>query len=153
MFRIEADFDLNAINAYIEEEAKAFLDDLLQDWRKAGKRHIDTLKAKTKFGPDDKSTFNNITFNLRSSIGYLIIYDGEIIEDYFPVVGGATEGAETGKAWAAEVRLQINEHEGIQMVIVAGMEYAVYVQTKGYDVITFATETELPKILMEEINR
>lgn len=164
MFSIEADFDFQGINAHIEKESNAFLLDLLEDWRAAGKRHVDNIKAKTKYtdatflgsikgSKTDKSTFNNITYNLRSSIGYLIIYNGEIIEDYFPVVGGATEGAEVGRAWAREVSYVANEHEGIQMIIVAGMEYAVFVQSKGYDVIDHATETQLPKILMEEINR
>lgn len=154
MFRIESNFDFNAINAFIDQESQAFLDALLEDWRRAGKRHIDNIKANIKIPGDksNKTTFNNITFNLRSSIGYLLIYDGEIIEDYFPVVGGATEGAEVGKAWAREVGVEVNEHSGIQMIIAAGMEYAVFVETKnGYDVITFVTEGQLPKILMEEI--
>lgn len=150
MLSITPEFDMNAIDRYIQEQGKAFLDGLMEDYRRAGRKHVEKIRAKVKFGPEDKSTFGNITWNLRSSIGYIILYNGEIIEDYFPVLQGGTEGAETGKRWAEEVGLMVKE-DGVQLVIVAGMDYAVFVQSKGYDVIDFASEQELPKILMEEI--
>lgn len=152
MYRIEANFDLNAINGYIQEQADLFLNNLLEDWRNAGKKHIDNIreKVRTGKGPGQPSFYNH-TFDLRSSIGYLLIYNGEIIEDYFPIVGGSSIGAETGKAWAREVGLLINERDGIQMIIAAGMDYAIYVESKGYDVISFTTEVELPKLLKQEI--
>lgn len=154
MFSIVPDFNMSEINAYIEQESKAFLDGLLADWRRAGKKHVEAIRNNIKIPGDsgNKSTFDNHTWNLRSSIGYIIIYDGEIIEDYFPVLNGGSEGAEAGKAWAQEVGVYVNEGEGIQMIIIAGMEYAVFVQSKGYDVIDFVSETQLPKILMEEMN-
>ncbi|RYF26558.1 MAG: hypothetical protein EOO42_01265 [Flavobacteriales bacterium] len=139
------------MNNYIEQEAKMFFDNLLQKFRDAGKKHVDAIRSKSKFGPLDNSTFGNITFNLRSSIGYLIIYNGEIVEDYFPIIGGGSKGAETGKSWAREVGLLVNEYQGIQLVVVAGMEYGIFVESKGFDVISLASETELPKIIKEAI--
>ncbi|MBB6126961.1 hypothetical protein [Mucilaginibacter lappiensis] len=78
---------------------------------------------------------------MRSSIGYLIIYNGEIIETYFPPLETGEEGSTTGEDYAREIAALIDMHEGIQLVIVAGMEYAVLVERTGYqgkqrDVIT-----------------
>lgn len=151
MFSIEPEFSGDFIDKLVDSDMKVWFDELLKDWRRAGKKHVDMIRKKTKMHETDKSTFGNITWNLRSSIGYLIIFDGEIIEEYFPVAGPGAEGAIIGVDWAREVGLQINEYEGIQMVIAAGMEYAVFVEDKNFDVISFSTLSVLPEILELEM--
>lgn len=149
MISIEADFTNEDLDAMINGDLDTWFDALMEDFRTAGRKFVELVRAKTKMSPGDHSTFGNITWNLRSSIGYLIIYNGEIVEEYFPVVGGGDEGSVVGKEWAEEVGLLVRELDGVQMVIAAGMEYAVFVEDKGFDVISYASETVLPKMLLE----
>lgn len=81
------------------------------------------------------------TANLRSSIGYVIVVDGEIakMSTFEPVKGmdgDGTQGAQEGKAFAE--RLVAEYPHGIVLIVVAGMKYAEYVQRKGYDVTVSA---------------
>ena len=76
-------------------------------------------------------TYQDQTGNLRSSIGYIIARDGMIIQEN---VEGKPEGLAKAKGVAREV-LRENS-KGFILIVVAGMEYAAAVESKGYDVIT-----------------
>ena len=79
--------------------------------------------------------FTDRTGNLRSSIGFKVFVGGNAVsEDYKQVLGGA-EGMARGKALADEVGARCGENQ-IMLVVTAGMEYAVYVESKGRDVIS-----------------
>lgn len=138
MFSIKADFNPADVQAYIQEQTESWLRSLMEPFRITGKDLVTRARAKTR----DDGGFGNITWNLRSSIGYLLIYNGEVVETYFPPLKSGGEGATTGDQYAREIATLINLHEGIQLVIVAGMEYAVLVERHGYgahgrkDVIT-----------------
>lgn len=80
--------------------------------------------------------FNDRTGNLRSSIGYLIMKDGELVTDDFEESQRGTDkttGRSKGLEYAKEVSVSM---KGYLLVVVAGMEYAMYVEGLGYDVIT-----------------
>lgn len=84
-----------------------------------------------------RANFKDRTGNLRSSIGYVISYDGEIVsESSFETVKGGEEGARTGKAFAE--RLAKEHNKDLVLIVVAGENYARYVANKGYDVIDSA---------------
>lgn len=77
-------------------------------------------------------TYIDETGNLRSSIGYSVVKNGKAIS--FKV-----QGTGEGKIEAADfVNQKISELEqqGIYLIVFAGMEYALYVEAKGYDVLT-----------------
>ena len=76
-------------------------------------------------------TYHDQTGNLRSSIGYIIARDGNILQEN---VEGKSEGKTQAKKIAEEV-LKENK-KGFVLICVAGMEYAAAVESKGYDVIT-----------------
>ena len=76
-------------------------------------------------------TYKDQTGNLRSSIGYIIARDGNIIQEN---IEGKAEGRAQAKETANEV-LRENK-KGFVLIVVAGMEYAAAVESKGYDVIT-----------------
>lgn len=147
MYRLllDSDLDTGAINEFIESEADAWFQNLVTDYKDAAKKFVDRIRAKTKL----EGSFGNITWNLRSSIGYLLIYAGETIDTYFPVLSTGAEGAAKGLAWAQEVANLINEHSGIQLIIVAGEEYAVFVEAKDIDVITHASKGFPAELLAE----
>ena len=76
-------------------------------------------------------TYQDQTGNLRSSIGYIVAKDGAIIQEN---VQGKAEGVAQARNIAREV-LRDNS-KGFILIVVAGMEYACAVESKGYDVIT-----------------
>ncbi|GAH74567.1 unnamed protein product, partial [marine sediment metagenome] len=76
-------------------------------------------------------TYKDQTGNLRSSIGYIIARDGNIIQEN---IEGKAEGRAQAKEIANEVLRENNK--GFVLIVVAGMEYAAAVESKGYDVIT-----------------
>lgn len=87
-------------------------------------------------------SYNDITGNLRSSIGYAIIKNG------VPVTVGATEafsgtkgdgsaGIAQGQAFLKKIAGRYSR--GIALIVVAGMNYAVYVESIHHkDVLTSA---------------
>ncbi len=79
--------------------------------------------------------FTDRTGNLRSSIGFKVFVGGNAVqEDYRQVLDGS-DGMAKGKALADSVGARCGEHQ-ILLVVTAGMEYAVYVESKGRQVIT-----------------
>lgn len=80
------------------------------------------------------NSYKDQTGNLRSSIGYVIAVDGEIVQmSSFDTVKEGREGSRGGKEYA--MQLVRNFPHGIVLIVVAGMNYASYVSAKGYDVL------------------
>ena len=87
-------------------------------------------------------TYKDRTANLRSSTGYAIIVDGRVFKkssfakessqgEQHP--GTVYDGAEKGSAFLDDL---IGDFPtGIALIMVAGMNYAAYVQDYGYDVL------------------
>lgn len=80
------------------------------------------------------NSYKDQTGNLRSSIGYVVAVDGEVIQSSsFEVVKDGADGSRDGKSYALDLVKQFPE--GIVLIVVAGMNYASYVSAKGYDVL------------------
>lgn len=97
--------------------------------------------------------YKNITNNLRSSIGYIIVKNGKILQKLgFNNVGIAKyneEGAEIGENLALKLATE-QPVDKYSLIVVAGMNYAIYVESKGYNVLTSSEELikrELPKMV------
>lgn len=75
------------------------------------------------------------TGNLRSSIGYVVCEDGRPVyqSEFAKVRDTAEEGPQMGLDLALRVA---GETSGLALVVVAGMDYAVYVADKGYNVLS-----------------
>ena len=80
-------------------------------------------------GAFPKGDYTDRTANLRSSIGFVVLKDGEVLED--GLTGDSPEGVAAAKSAVAQL-----PKSGYQLIGVAGMEYASYVEAKGYNVIT-----------------
>lgn len=85
------------------------------------------------------NTYKDQTNNLRSSIGFILYDRGELVTEKFGMAGIGVEGDGSkgiveGKRIAEEAAK--THPEALIGVIVAGMEYALYVEAKGYDVLT-----------------
>lgn len=89
--------------------------------------------------------FKDRTANLRSSIGYAVYYDGQqVTGSYEGTPEGTTEGQTLADKAAEGTR-------GFALVVTAGMYYAVYVESKGRDVLTTA-EQKAGEWLENELN-
>ena len=78
------------------------------------------------------------TGNLRSSIGYAVILNGKIIQmGIGDVVKTGDKGNSKGEEFLTE-RIKKAQKRGIQLIVTAGMNYAEYVEAKGYNVLTSA---------------
>lgn len=94
---------------------------------------------------------------LLSSSGYEVFKDGVAIHTAFEAASGAessaaSTGMKSGKTLAEKVG---SETKGLSLVVVAGMNYAVYVESKGYNVISSAehlAQRELPRMLSELVS-
>lgn len=90
--------------------------------------------------------FEDQTGNLRSSIGYAVFVDGVAVHSFYDEIKGGAIGAKAGQELATKVGEQTS---GVCLVVTAGMNYALHVESRGRDVIASAeqmAERELPKI-------
>ncbi|MVM35264.1 hypothetical protein GO755_34905 [Spirosoma sp. HMF4905] len=107
-------------------------------------------------------TYRDQTGNLRNSIGYVIVRNGEILKSNFQQSvtnrnpkTGRFESGKTGTQVAKELANQlINDFasEGWGLIVVAGMNYALAVESRGLDVLTTAEQlakSELPNLLRQ----
>ena len=86
---------------------------------------------------------------MRNSIGYVIAYDGEIIEYGFKKSAEITDK----KAFLADYKIQeMIGDSGFDLIIVAGMNYARPVENRGYDVLS-STEKYLKREVQTKIRR
>lgn len=94
---------------------------------------------------------------LLSSTGYEVFVDGVAIHSQFDAASGAeSNAAETGIKSGQSIAESIGKGtNGIALVVVAGMNYAAYVEAKGYNVLSSAehlAERELPRMLEKLIS-
>ncbi len=75
-----------------------------------------------------KGDYQDQTANLRSSIGYFILRDNEQVD-------GST-GTSKGQMAARRVLNELPPKSGYRLIGVAGMEYASFLESKGYNVIS-----------------
>lgn len=79
--------------------------------------------------------YKDHTGNLRSSIGYIIVKDGDVISENYQLSDKGTDrhtGLNQGRRMVKEIAETFPN--GFVLVAVAGMEYAICVEAKGYDV-------------------
>lgn len=84
-----------------------------------------------------KADFTDRTGNLRSSIGFILLLNGvPIVEDFEPSINGTDKvtGELSGQELALSVAAEFQS--GYALIVVAGMEYAAAVESKGLDVLT-----------------
>lgn len=90
----------------------------------------------------ESGQYNDITGNLRSSIGYVVLYDGKVVQQSTEKVFSGEQGnGEAGPPAAKALlkKLQTKFPYGITLVVCAGMNYAAYVENIYHkDVLTSA---------------
>ena len=141
----KAAFTMNDVKAHMDKAKQGFEESLLDEFRRTGDQFIADARS--------IRTYQDQTGNLRSSIGYALFKDGQMLEQTFPG-GDVTGSGGTLAKWVAN-----SYKRGYLLVVVAGMFYAQYVEAKSYDVLTgssYAAETNIKarvKKLFDMLNR
>lgn len=117
------------IKAYIDETIERINRAIIYNFQYVGERCVNVARQ--------SNAYKDRTGNLRSSIGYVIVKDGKVIsESPFQIVKDGQEGKEEGQDYAKKLAKQYPE--GITLIVVAGMDYAAHVASKGKDVVDSA---------------
>ena len=137
-----------SIKKDIEPDLDFFIEENIGELKKALKyigsefvanaRKKTKIKSKNKVYPHAETGFYDHTGNLRSSIGYLIEENGKEYKKKFNKVADGDVGKDKGVESAKKIAEQYN---GLVLCVVAGMEYGLYVESKGYDVISSSKPT------------
>lgn len=145
----------NDISARFRQFRKAIVEKQIERLQRLGEMCVTQAR-----GVPPSVGFHDQTGNLRSSIGYMVFVDGvpvhqSTFEQVSPQAahkdGVTYDGGKKGEAYCREIG---ENTTGVCLVVVAGMDYATYVESKGRDVLTSAehlAEQELPKQLAELI--
>lgn len=98
-------------------------------------------------------SYTDRTGNLRSSIGYAIVCNGEVVtKNGFQIISGSRtegentisysgdDGAKIGAEYLDSLVEQVVSQQRLVLIVVAGMNYASYVQDRGYNVTLSAED-------------
>lgn len=99
-----------------------------------------------------KRRYSDQSGNLRSSTGYCVLYDGVIIHQggFEAVKPTATQGPVSGRELMNNLIAQ--NSTGIVLIVVAGMNYAAYVEAKGLNVLD-SSEIMAKKLIRKTLKR
>lgn len=114
-------------------EINDFIERRLDIWIKLLVRNFSIVGEKVLNAARSTDSYKDQTGNLRSSIGYVVVVDGEVVTlSNFEVVKQGKQGSISGREYAKELARKFPK--GIVLIVCAGMNYAAYVSAKGYDV-------------------
>lgn len=99
-----------------------------------------------------EGSYDNITGNLRSSIGYIILDDGKVVgqsasKQYKGKKGDGSQGIETGEAFLETMKAKFPW--GIVLIVCAGMNYAAYVEGIHHKVVLSTAELKAKELFNE----
>lgn len=139
---IKPNFNLSSIQKEFDKAQKRVENAMISALKRLGEKCIQVAR--------DSGDYTDQTGNLRSSIGYIIVINGTIIERNFEVANKDEDGKgiATGSNVADDLAKKYSQ--GFVLIVVAGMSYAAAVESKSKDVLTSAekyAEKELSKLL------
>lgn len=105
----------------------------------------------TKYAKD-KHNYTDQTGNLTNSIAYAVVREKDIVQWGGPDTPGEGEKA----ALATALKMIKSTPNTFSLIIVAGMNYAAYVEAKGYNVILPAelkAKTDFPKAMQNLMSK
>jgi hypothetical protein len=124
---VRPDFNIEQFRRGLEAKRAGFERAAVSGLQRIGEEFVNNARS--------NDTYKDQTGNLRSSIGYVILKDGaQVFGSGFEQVKKGVEGTKSGPALIED--LAIRYARGYVLIVVAGMDYALAVETKGYDVLT-----------------
>lgn len=129
---IQSNVDMSALRKYAHSKRNLFEEAVFEAYKTACIKLVQRAKQ--------TNTYMDQTHALRSSIGCVIYHKGVEVYNYFESTGGegGAEGVQNGLSEARRIAEQQGDKTFVA-VAVAGMHYAIYVESRGYDVLTGST--------------
>lgn len=129
------------IDAYIQQHLERMERTIVKSLSYIGEKCVKQAR--------DHAAFTDQTGNLRSSIGYVVIKEGVVVqESSFEQVKNGSEGVQSGKVFIHNVAAKFPR--GIVLVVMAGMNYAASVEARNLNVLTSAellAEQQIPRLM------
>lgn len=104
------------IKYYIQSKIEELEEDIVRVLKTVGVRAVNIARQ--------NGSYQDRTSNLRNSIGYMVLKNGEVVDSLF--------NNSFGEEYALEIA---SNTKGFSLIVVAGMNYASYVESRGYDVL------------------
>jgi hypothetical protein len=126
--------DMRKLKAKLADKKKEVTDLIVLRFQQIGEEAVKIAR--------EVGSYNDVTGNLRSSIGYLILVDGKPVingatKQYAGTQGNGSKGVQQGQELLQKLKAKFPY--GIVLIIAAGMEYAAFVENvRGKDVLTSA---------------
>lgn len=134
----------NQFRSYVESRIRFRISALIQMLNYVGLECVREARTKRRY--------TDQTGNLRSSTGYCILYNGSVVHQggFEAVKPTATKGPASGRKLMN--RLISQNPAGIVLIVVAGMDYAAYVEAKGLNVLD-TSEIMAKKLVRRTLKR
>ncbi len=126
-------FTKQDIKFHIENRKAIFRQAILNRLESIGFEFVKLAREKTAA----EGGFNDVTGNLRSSIGFAIVDHGTIKNENYETSKRGKDGSKGVDEAKSFIRTLTGEFtSGYALIVVAGMGYAASVESRGKDVIT-----------------
>ena len=136
---IKAKFSKEFVRNSIKGQMDKIKDDIFNIFSYVGEEFIKNARIALNIdsGAFPKGDYTDRTAVLRSSLGYFILYNGKILKRNL-------KGNAKGKDAALSVLSDVPKlNSGYQLIGVAGADYASYLESMGYNVITSQADVAL----------
>lgn len=148
MYRLVLDMTEAEVQAVVNEQIEQIDRETLDAFKRVLNRALEIQRAKMRAG----GGYNDDTGQLRSSTGGIIFKDGKVLHEDFKLAPYGTDknpGLREGREKALG---ELRESTGWGITVVAGMEYASWLESRhGLTVISTARQ-ELEKSLEQAFN-
>ncbi len=140
---LKSNYNENRFNKDVERQTEAINERILNSFIMAGEQFI--IDSREQGQDHAMGQYEDVTANLRNSIGYYVFHNGELVIGKEP---GTYAGKKNeGKLSSSEIALinktaiqDVVKSKGFQLIGVAGMNYASHVESKGYNVISYQAD-------------
>jgi len=148
MIRLELDMTPAELDAVYNEQIEEMDRQTLDAFKRVLARALQIQRAKMR----EDGGYNDQTGQLRSSTGGIIYRDGKVLHEDFELSPYGTDKAPGLKEGREKAFAELRESSGWGITLVAGMEYASWVEKNhGLTVVTDASK-EVEKSLDQAFN-
>lgn len=142
---IKATFKLSDMQNYAKQQVDRVNKAVISTYQFVGETFVRNARL--------SGNYNDITGNLRSSIFYIIMSNGKVVDENFEEGSNGSDRA-TGTVTAQQLAEELASEypKGIVLILGAGMHYAKYVEDKGREVISASSSlaaTQLKELISE----
>jgi hypothetical protein len=140
---LKSNFNQGQIAKDVEKQAGLLYQQIIDAFIMDAEQFI--INARGQAQSHAAGQYEDETANLRNSISYYLFHNGELVIGKEPgsFAGKKAEGRKSADEITAMNKQSIQEFikpSGFQLILIAGMDYASHVESKGYNVISYQAD-------------